>query len=68
MEGEIFLAFIILGTMSTMVLRRIFDNCANYVESYVISSELANFQVENVHLHPFISKSPQWRLKYLVHF
>ena len=68
MEGEIFLAFLILGTMSTMVSRRIFDKCANYVERFVIKSELANFQVGNVHLHQFISKSSRWRQKYLVHF
>ena len=35
---------LILGTMSTMVSRRIFDKCANYVERFVISLELANFQ------------------------
>ena len=32
MEGEIFWAFLILGTMSTMVPRRIFDKRANDVE------------------------------------
>ena len=44
MEGEIFLAFIILGTMSTMLYRPIFDKCANYVERFVVKWELANFQ------------------------
>ena len=38
MEGEIFLAFLIFGTISTMVSRRIFDKCANYVERFVIRS------------------------------
>ena len=44
MEVEIFLAFLIFGTMSTMVSRRIFDKCANYVERFVVKWELANFQ------------------------
>ena len=38
LEGEIFWALIILGTMSTMVLCRIFGKCANYVERFVIRS------------------------------
>ena len=44
MEGEIFWAFLILGTMSTMVSRRIFDKCANYVERFVKSRYIANIQ------------------------
>ena len=44
MEGEIFWPFLILGTMSTMVSRRIFDKCANYVEIFVKNRDLANFQ------------------------
>ena len=68
MEGEIFLAFLIFGTMSTMLSRRIFDKCANYVERFVISLESANFKVENVHLHQFISKSLRCRVKYFGHF
>ena len=64
MEGEIFLAFLIFGTMSTMLSRRIFDKCANYVERFVVKWELVNFKVENVHLHQFISKSLLWSLKY----
>ena len=44
MEVEIFLALLIFGTMSTMVSRRIFDKCANYVERFVVKWELANFQ------------------------
>ena len=44
MEGEIFGAFLILGKMSTMLSRRIFDKCANYVERFVINLELANFK------------------------
>ena len=43
MEGEIFLAFLILGTMSTMVSRRIFDIRANYVERFVKSSGYSEF-------------------------
>ena len=43
MEGEIFWAFLILGTMSTMVPRRIFDKRANYVERFVISSGYSEF-------------------------
>ena len=34
-RGEIFWAFLILGTMSTMVLRQIFDKRANYVGRFV---------------------------------
>ena len=33
MEGEIFCAFLVLGTTSRMLSRRIFDKRANYVES-----------------------------------
>ena len=44
MEGEIILAFLILGTLSTMVSRRIFDKRANYVERFVKISDIANFQ------------------------
>ena len=44
MEGEIFFTFLIFGTMSTMLSRRIFDKCANYVERFVVKWELANFQ------------------------
>ena len=42
-EGEIFWAFIIRGTMSTMVSRRIFDKCANYVERFVMRSGYCAF-------------------------
>ena len=44
MEGEIFLAFLILGTMSTMVSKRIFDKCANYVERFVKNGDIAIFE------------------------
>ena len=44
MEGEIFWTFLILGTMSTMVLRRIFDKRASYVERFVKFLDIANFQ------------------------
>ena len=43
MEGEIFWAFLILGTMSTMLSRPIFDKCANYVERFVIRSGYSEF-------------------------
>ena len=43
MEGEIFWAILILGTMSTMLSRRIFDKCANYVERFVIRSGYCAF-------------------------
>ena len=43
MEGEIFWAFLIHRTMSTMVSRRIFDKRANYVERFVKSLDIANF-------------------------
>ena len=64
MEADIFCAFLILESMSTMLSRRIFDKCANYAERFVVKWELANFKVENVHLHQFISKSLRWRVKY----
>ena len=44
MEGEIFSAFLILGTMSTMVSRRIFDKRAKYAERFVKILDIANFQ------------------------
>ena len=43
MEGEIFWAFLILGTLSTMVSRRIFDKRANYVERFVKTSGYSEF-------------------------
>ena len=43
MEGEIFLTLLIFGTISTMVSRRIFDKCANYVERFVIISGYSEF-------------------------
>ena len=43
MEGEIFCAFLILGTMSTMVSRPIFDKRANYVERFVKRSGYSEF-------------------------
>ena len=44
MEGEIFWAFLILGTMSTMLQSRIFEKRANYVERFVKILHIANFQ------------------------
>ena len=46
MEGEIFWPFLILGTMSTIVSRWIFDKRANYVERFVNRLDIANFQGE----------------------
>ena len=43
MEGEIFWTFLILGTMSIMVSRQIFDIRANYVERFVKSSGYSEF-------------------------
>ena len=43
MEGEIFWTFFILGTMSIMVSRQIFDIRANYVERFVKSSGYSEF-------------------------
>ena len=43
MEGEIFWTFLILGTMSIMVSRQIFDIRANYVERFVKILDIANF-------------------------
>ena len=43
MEGEIFSAFLILGTRSIMMSRRIFDIRANYVERFVKSSGYSEF-------------------------
>ena len=44
MEGEIFCVFLILGSMSTMVSRRIFDKRANYGGRIVKKRDIANFQ------------------------
>ena len=44
MEGEIISAFLIHRTLSTMVSRRIFDKCANYVERFVSKSGNREFQ------------------------
>ena len=66
MESEIFSAFLILGTLSTMVCRRIFDKRANYVGRFVkISGYSEFFKVENVPSHQFVSISLQWRVKYI---
>ena len=44
MEGEIFWAFLIFGTMSTMVSRRNFDKRANYGGGFVKNRDIANCQ------------------------
>ena len=43
MEGEIFCTFLILGTMSIMVSRQIFDIRDNYVEGFVKMSGYSEF-------------------------
>ena len=58
MEGEIFLAFLIFGTMSTMLSRRIFDKCANYVERFVKDRDIANFQRGKCTFAPIYLKIP----------
>ena len=42
-DGEKFLPFLILGTMSTMVFRPIFDIRSNYVERSVKTSDYSEF-------------------------
>ena len=64
MEGEIFSAFFNPWNFVYNGVRRIFDKRANYVERFVKIREIANFKVENVPLHQFISKSLRWRVKY----
>ena len=44
MEGEIFWALLIFGTISIMVWRRMLDKCANYVERFVITLGYSDFQ------------------------
>ena len=68
MEGEIFLAFLVLGTRSIMMSRRIFDIRASYVERFVKTRDIANFLGGKCNLHQFISKSLRWRVKYFGHF
>ena len=56
MEGEIFWAFLILVTMSTIVFRRIFDKCANYVEIFVIRSGYSEFSRWKMYFAPIYLK------------
>ena len=65
MEGEIFCEFLILGSISTMVFRRIYDKRANFQEDLLKIGIYRIFNMEN--LHQFISKSLQWRVKYFGH-
>ena len=57
MEGEIFWAFLILGTMSTMVSRRIFDKRANYVERFVKISGYSEFSRWKMYLCTNLSQN-----------
>ena len=57
MEGEIFWAFLILGTMSIMVQRRIFDKRANYVERFVKSSGYSEFSRLKMYLCTNLSQN-----------
>ena len=57
MEGEIFLAFLILGTMSIMVSRRIFDIRVNYVERFVKSSGYIEFSRWKMYLGTNLSQN-----------
>ena len=69
MEGEIFWAFLILGTMSTMVSRRIFDKRANYVERFVKILGYSEFSMWKMYICTNLSQNLQrWRVKYFGHF
>ena len=57
MEGEIFCAFLILGTMSTMVSRPIFDKHANYVERFVKRSGYSEFSRWKMYLCTNLSQN-----------
>ena len=57
MEGEIFCAFLILGTMSTMVSRPIFDKRANYVERFVKRSGYSEFSRWKMYLCTNLSQN-----------
>ena len=69
MEWEIFAAFLIFETMSTMVSRRIFDKRANYVERFVIMSGYSEFSRWTMYLCTNLSQNPlRWSGKYFWHF
>ena len=55
MEGEIFCAFLILGT--TMVSRPIFDKRANYVERFVKRSGYSEFSRWKMYLCTNLSQN-----------
>ena len=57
MEGEIFWAFLTLGTMSTMVSRPIFDKHANYVERFVKISGYSEFSRWKMYLCTNLSQN-----------
>ena len=57
MKSEIFWAFLFFGTTSTMVSRRIFGKCANYVESFVISSGYSEFSMWKMYLCTNLSQN-----------
>ena len=56
MVGEIFWAFLIFGTIYTMLWRRMFDKCAIYVERFVISSGYS--ELSSWELYPCTNLSP----------
>ena len=69
MEGEIFGAFLILGTMSIMRSRRIFDIRANYVKRFVKISGYIEFSRWKMYI--FNNLSPDLSdggVKYFGHF
>ena len=57
MEGEIFCEFLILGTMSTMGSRPIFDKRANYVERFVRISGYSEFSRWKMYVCPNLSQN-----------
>ena len=67
-EGEKFGAFLILGTMYTMVYRRIYDKRANYVERFVKTRDIANFQGGKCNFAPIYLKITAMEVKYFGHF
>ena len=61
--------FLILGTMSTMVSRRIFDKRAKYVGRFVKTSGYSAFSRWKMYVcTQFISKSLRLRVKYFEEF
>ena len=57
MEGEIFWAFLILGTVSIMVSRRIFDIRDNYVERFVKNRDNSEFSRWKIYIRTNLSQN-----------